>query len=130
MKGISFYARQTVATIQLTAEEGDRYRGCPVILDFVSGFYIFPVSRRVVWHPSGLTELQPTVDNIVKMAIHSTGFLYKPDETQPSTPRTSLSDGDDGLRIPKVALTRLRENLRRLYPELAEKPFSGTRLCW
>ena len=130
MKGISFYDRQTVATIQLTAEEGDRYRGCPVFLDFVSGFYIFPVSHQVVWHPSLLTGLQPNVDNIVKMAILSNGFLYKPGETQPSTPRTSLSDGEDGLRIPKVALTRLRGNLRRLYPELAEKSFGGTRLCW
>jgi sarcosine oxidase/L-pipecolate oxidase len=35
--------RQSVATIQLNHEEADKYRDCPVVLDFGSGFYIFPV---------------------------------------------------------------------------------------
>ena len=74
--------------------------------------------------------LQPNADNIVKMAIHDNGYLYKPAADTPSTPRTSLSDGQDGLRIPKQVLKRLRDELRRIYPELADKPFSGTRLCW
>lgn len=34
---------QTVAFIQLTPEEAESYRECPVYLDFHSGFYIFPV---------------------------------------------------------------------------------------
>ena len=74
--------------------------------------------------------MQPNKDNGVKMAIHGSGFLHKPDANYPSTPRTALSDGQDGLRIPKVALEKLRESLKSLYPELAEKPFSGTRFCW
>lgn len=47
-----------------------------------------------------------------------------------STPRTVTSDGEDGLRIPKVALKALRENLVRIYPDIGSKPFFGTRLCW
>ena len=35
--------RQTVATIQLTPEEAEPYRACPVYLNFHSGFYVFPV---------------------------------------------------------------------------------------
>ena len=35
--------RQTVATIQLTPEEGEQYRTCPVYLNFHTGFYVFPV---------------------------------------------------------------------------------------
>ncbi|KAJ3519778.1 hypothetical protein NM688_g9253 [Phlebia brevispora] len=105
---------QTVATIQLTQEEADKYRECPIVLDFGTDFYVFP----------------PNIDNIVKFAIHNNGFLYKPAPNAPSTPRTSLSDGEDGLRIPKEVLQKLRTLLRRVYPELAEKPFSGTRLCW
>ena len=30
--------------VQLTPEEADVYRECPVVLDFESGFYIFPVT--------------------------------------------------------------------------------------
>ncbi len=29
--------------IQLTPEEGDQYRDCPVVLNFVTGVYMFPV---------------------------------------------------------------------------------------
>lgn len=35
--------RQCIAMVQLTEEEGDKYRQSPVVLDFESGFYIFPV---------------------------------------------------------------------------------------
>ncbi|KAJ3475621.1 hypothetical protein NLI96_g11721 [Meripilus lineatus] len=107
---------QSVAFIQLTQEEADRYRNCPVYLDFISGFYIFP----------------PNSQNIVKMAIHSNGHTFKDPSTgvAVSSPRTSLSHGDDGLRIPKKVAQTIRNNLRMVYPELGEKPFSGTRLCW
>ncbi|KAF8967956.1 FAD dependent oxidoreductase [Flammula alnicola] len=58
---------------------------CPVVLDFSSGFYIFPPNER----------------NVVKMAIHSAGYAHF-DEA----------------------------NATNVYPDLAEKPFIGTRLCW
>ena len=38
--------RQTVALLQLTPEEGDTYRDCPVYLNFHTGFYMFPVSAH------------------------------------------------------------------------------------
>lgn len=49
-----------------------------------------------------------------------------------STPRTILShpDDSDGLRVPRSALRILRDRLGAVYPELAEKPWAETRLCW
>lgn len=49
-----------------------------------------------------------------------------------STPRTITShpDSGDGLRVPRSALRALRECLRQVYPELAERPWAGTRMCW
>ncbi|TFK51113.1 FAD dependent oxidoreductase [Heliocybe sulcata] len=109
---------QSVAMIQLTPEEADRYRDCPVVLDFKSGFYVFP----------------PNEDNIVKMAIHSGGYSnFDPSyqsRTPISVPRTITSHGADGLKLPKRMVQALREHLRAIYPELAQKPFSATRLCW
>jgi sarcosine oxidase/L-pipecolate oxidase len=70
---------------------------------------------------------------VVKVAIHSTGFIRTVESTSKkpvSVPRTVLSDGDEGLRIPTSSAQKLRAYLRKVYPELAEKPFAATRLCW
>lgn len=107
---------QTVATVQLTIEEAERFAFVPVVLNFATGFYVFP----------------PNKENIVKFAIHDGGYAHPVDtDGQPiSTPRTVLSNGKDGLRIPREAVTALRDGLRSVYPELAEKRFTSTRLCW
>lgn len=49
-----------------------------------------------------------------------------------STPRTVLShpEGSDGLRVPRSVLRVIRDCLRVVYPDLAEKPWAGTRMCW
>jgi len=119
--------RQTIATIRLTAEEHKRYADSPVILDYgPSGFYTFP----------------PTADGLVKVARHTGGHRNPQPVTTPdnentphpsrtiSTPRTVLSHGAEGLLVPKGALSYLRDCLREVWPELADKPFETTRLCW
>lgn len=108
---------QSVATIDLTPDETDRYRKCPVILDFATGFYMFP----------------PNSENIMKMAIHAVGHTnYASNNTSKniSTPRTILSHDKEGLLIPKAIARLLRKQMSQIYPELAQKPFSSTRLCW
>ncbi|KAI0057880.1 FAD dependent oxidoreductase [Artomyces pyxidatus] len=107
---------QSLATIQLSPEEADLYRKCPVVLDFVSGFYVFP----------------PNKDDVVKLAIHATGYsnyVMGPDKPV-STPRTVVSHGTEGLLIPQAMVQLLRSSLQAVYPALATKPFSSTRLCW
>ncbi|KAF9526632.1 FAD dependent oxidoreductase [Crepidotus variabilis] len=105
---------QPVAMIQLSKEEAEIYRRCPVILDFSSGFYIFP----------------PNEDHIVKMAQNSPGYTHFGIIDQISTPRTITSDPDQGLCIPRTVLQVFRKHLKNIYPDLALKPFSATRLCW
>ncbi|KAF8633404.1 hypothetical protein AX17_004575 [Amanita inopinata Kibby_2008] len=109
---------QCVAMIQLTEEEATPYRECPVVLDLSDGFYVFP----------------PTKEHVVKMAIHGPGYTHnvaiEGQDQKISTPRTATSDPIHGLSIPKFAVQSLRSCLRRIYPDLAEKPFTGTRLCW
>lgn len=105
---------QCVAMMQLTEEEAGLYKDCPVILDFASGFYAFP----------------PTAKSVLKVAIHGPGFTHTAVNSNLSTPRTITSDPDNGLAIPKHILQELRKGLREVYPDLAKKPFSATRLCW
>ncbi|KAJ7818206.1 FAD dependent oxidoreductase, partial [Mycena olivaceomarginata] len=105
---------QCVAMVQLTPEEADAYRESPVVLDFEKGYYIFP----------------PNEQNIVKMAVHTTGYTQSLGAQKISTPRTITSDPETGLLIPKVNVKELRDGLRAVYPTLAEKPFVATRMCW
>ncbi|KAJ7106043.1 FAD dependent oxidoreductase [Mycena crocata] len=105
---------QCVAMVQLTQEEGDAYRGSPVVLNFGTGFYIFP----------------PNDQSLVKMAIHCAGYTHSIGAKNVSTPRTIVSDPETGLRIPTSNVRDLRDGLRLVYPTLAEKPFTTTRLCW
>ena len=74
---------------------------------------------------------QPNEDNIVKFAVNELGVTNYPNPQEKiSTPRTILSHGEDGLRIPKSKIKEMRQHLRGLFPDLAERPFASTRMCW
>ncbi|KAK2463141.1 hypothetical protein APHAL10511_004796 [Amanita phalloides] len=109
---------QCIAVIQLTEEEAAAYKDCPVFLDLSTGFYVFP----------------PTKEHVVKVALHRFGHTNHVDivghDTKISAPRTIVTDPIDGMTIPKGDLKLLRLCLREVYPDLADKPFMGTRLCW
>ncbi|TFK50911.1 FAD dependent oxidoreductase [Heliocybe sulcata] len=111
-------AGQSVVTMQLTPEEGDQYRDCPCMVNYKTGFYIFP----------------PNKDNILKMGKHCGGHINPvvigQSKSSISTPRTLSSHGDDGLRVPKTMLHDIRALLSTTYPDLSKKPFATTRLCW
>ena len=77
-----------------------------------NGFYVFP----------------PNPEGIVKVAIHGAGYTNPVNGT--SLPRTKLTPGAEEGSIPKEMVEELREGLRDIFPELAEKDFEGTRLCW
>ncbi|KAI5475081.1 hypothetical protein MNV49_001957 [Pseudohyphozyma bogoriensis] len=104
---------QIVATIQLTKEELKVYKDIPVTLFLDNGFYSFP----------------PNHEGIIKLAIHSKGWL-SPTSTLPSLPRTTLTPGCEKQNIPDVSVKELRALFSEVYPELAKKEFIGTRLCW
>ncbi|KAL5504668.1 hypothetical protein ACEPAH_7331 [Sanghuangporus vaninii] len=116
---------QATVTVQLTPEEGERYRKVPVILDLgPSGFYCFPPNEdnliKMGSHVGGVTNMVPIV-NAPTVDVISSGI---------SSPRTTLSHGVDGLKVPKSEARFIRECFRKVFPELGEKPFSSTRLCW
>ncbi len=122
--------------IQLTEKEALAYKDCPTLLDLSTGFYIFPVCV-LSWptrHTYETTPTQPTKGHVVKIAIHKFGYTHSVNieghDTEISTPRTVVTDPVRGLAIPKRELQLLRTYLREIYPDLADKPFMGTRLCW
>jgi sarcosine oxidase/L-pipecolate oxidase len=104
----------SVAHIQLTSEETKQYSSLP-ILDNLELGYFFP----------------PQEDGIFKLA-HSQ-FITNT-ATDPSSgittsiPHTFVQSPTDDLPL-EIEAT-MRRNLRRVFPELADRPFCYTRLCW
>ncbi|WWD17111.1 hypothetical protein CI109_101548 [Kwoniella shandongensis] len=106
---------QSVATMQLTPEEAERYSNTPVVFNLDDGYYIFP----------------PNHEGIVKMAIHGAGYVNPQEEVKGvSIPRTKLTPGAEDGAIPKVMLDHIKSGLAEVYPELTKKDFNMTRLCW
>lgn len=103
-----------VAHIQLTPEETKHYSSFPIMDNLELGYY-FP----------------PQEDGIFKMA-HSrfiTNHQTDPNsKITTSIPHTFFEAPSDGLPLEIEAV--MRRNLRRVLPELADRPFCYTRLCW
>lgn len=78
---------------------------------------------------------QPNEDNVVKAAIHAAGYINPQSSSNTSdvisTPVTLDTEPNSShLRIPAEASALLREHLRSVYPQLADKEWLGTRVCW
>jgi sarcosine oxidase/L-pipecolate oxidase len=113
VKGHLVAKGHSVAHIQLTPAETEHYTALPIMDNLELG-YFFP----------------PTNDGIFKMA-HSQ-FITNTQVTQSgitsSIPHTFVQSPADGLPLEIEA--QMRRNLRRVLPELADRPFCYTRLCW
>ncbi|KAI2628580.1 putative fructosyl amino acid protein [Hypoxylon sp. NC1633] len=119
---------QVLGYIDLTEEEQQRLEKIPVMLNVSTGLFLIPPRNRVL-----------------KVARHAYGYLNpKPSSKPPlgdprysklppglvSQPHTHLDNAD--LSIPPEGEKALRDALRKMipWPELHDRPFSRTRLCW
>ncbi|WRT64455.1 uncharacterized protein IL334_001387 [Kwoniella shivajii] len=108
---------QTIAGVQLSPEEIQRYANIPVNMHHDgSNYYMFP----------------PNETGLVKFAFHAAGYLSE--NGQPRTiadPKAmAYSEANNVGWIPAQSVRGLREQLRIAYPELAKKPIAFTRMCW
>lgn len=110
---------QVLGYIDLTDSEVERYKTMPIIINFSTGWFCIPPYQGQI-----------------KVARHAEGYLYTQDvidkegknSRRISVPRTSLTHGSQ--QIPKEGEDALREGLRMYLPDLADKKFSNTRVCW
>jgi sarcosine oxidase / L-pipecolate oxidase len=97
------------------------YRDLPISITFSTGWFIFPP------HPES-KEL--------KMAIHGWGYTRSPGELEQEAlnPDTSMpplkAPRERANYVPADGEARLREGLREILPELADRPFARQVLCW
>ncbi|KAI1473015.1 FAD dependent oxidoreductase [Daldinia caldariorum] len=117
---------QVLGYMDITEEEQKRLDKIPVMLNVSTGLFVIPPRNRVL-----------------KIARHAYGYLNPKPVSKPplgvpgskapeliSQPYTHLDDAS--LSIPTDAEKTLREGLQKIipWPELKDRPFSRTRLCW
>ena len=124
---------QTLAYIQLEAEELKGWESTPVLFNLSDGFFLVP----------------PTPDGILKIARHTHGWRNEtkiPHPEAAAAHKTRRSDcgmepfiytslpASNFSTLPPSSIGPLRIFLAESYPRLAQrldqKPFSVTRVCW
>jgi sarcosine oxidase/L-pipecolate oxidase len=114
---------QPVGFLQLTAQEAEAMKDCPIIINLSTGWFCFPPTPGT---------------HIFKMARHGYGY-----ETRTTTPETTSSgetasnsgpslnsnNATSGF-IPSDAEQALRHGLAQFFPQFRERDFLRRRLCW
>lgn len=122
MRGLASASGQILAYLDITPEEQARLSLNPTLLNESTGMFIIPPK-----------------DNVLKVARHGYGYANptttphpeRPDSDEQITvslPRTKQDDPD--LQIPKEGQQACRSFLQQCIPDLGDRPFSHTRICW
>ncbi|KAJ6789825.1 hypothetical protein PWT90_04516 [Aphanocladium album] len=112
---------QPVGFIRLTEAEAAGLRGMPVMINSNKGVFVFPPTPGT---------------NILKVARHGYGYAtaetVDDGHTEPSVLSCPRRDANNARHsyMPDDAQEGLRDGLRDLVPEFAERPWSRLRLCW
>ncbi|KAF5654685.1 fructosyl amino acid oxidase [Fusarium heterosporum] len=111
---------QPVGFIRLTPEEAEKLAEMPVMINLSTGIFIFPPTPKT---------------HILKIARHGYGWATEIDVTDPlgqartvSTPK--YENNASANYLPEDALEALREGLQQLVPEIGNREWLRTRLCW
>lgn len=112
---------QVIAYMSLTGEQMEKYKHLPIYINSSQGWFNFPP------HPD---------TKQLKMAVHSWGYTRAPSKEEAATIRSNVSVSP--LRpfsarpnfAPADGEAWLRDGLREVLPELADRPFERVALCW
>lgn len=106
-------AAQIVGYMKLTPEESLRLKDMPIYFNLSTGFFCFPPHDGTGY---------------LKVACHSYGYTYSPDNKASSPPNPPPSVRANF--VPEEARVRLHAGMRDLFPELEPRGFERLALCW
>lgn len=113
---------QVLGYIKLSDAEMEKYKNVPIYTNCLTGWFNFPPHEDT---------------RTFKMAVHGWGYTRTPNKDESarikgltsSTPPLRAKHGRPDF-VPKDGEERLREGLREILPELADRPFDQLALCW
>lgn len=113
---------QVLAYVQLSDAEVERLKDLPIYANVSTGWFNFPPHKET---------------KALKMAIHGWGYTRKPSMEEVAIvgdltcSMPPLGPRHERLHfVPKDGEERLRNGLREILPELADRPFSKLAMCW
>jgi sarcosine oxidase/L-pipecolate oxidase len=112
---------QVIAYLPLTEAEMKKYASLPIYANFSTGWFNFPPHEDT---------------RMLKFAVHGWGYTRRPGPKEPNVDKSNIS-----LPPPRVAKARpnfappdgedrLRQGLREILPELADRQFDRMSVCW
>jgi sarcosine oxidase/L-pipecolate oxidase len=112
---------QVIAYLPLTEAEMEKYASLPIYANFSTGWFNFPPHEDT---------------RMLKFAVHGWGYTRKPGPREPNAGKSNISLPP--LRAAKArpnfappdGENRLRQGLREILPELAERKFDRMAVCW
>lgn len=113
---------QVVAYMKLTDSEMLKYKDLPIYMNFSTGWFNLPPHQdtqmlKMAVHGWGYTR---ALTNEEKEAGDTKASSSPPLGRRPERPNFVPSDGEE----------RLRQGLREMLPELANRPFERVIMCW
>lgn len=111
---------QALGYVRLTESEMKKYKNLPIYANFSNGWFNFPPHEDT---------------NMLKFAVHGWGYTRAPSKNDNNTTTSNISvppalSHERPNFAPADAEKRLREGLREILPELADRPFDRVALCW
>jgi sarcosine oxidase/L-pipecolate oxidase len=112
---------QVLAFLRLTPEEMTKYQQLPIYVNFATGWFNFPPHQDT---------------SFLKVVVHGWGYERAPNEAERKVLRSDVSTpplvmtGGRKNYIPLDGERRLRDGLKEVLPELADRPFERVAVCW
>ncbi|KIL86901.1 l-pipecolate oxidase [Fusarium avenaceum] len=111
---------QALGFLRLTEAEMKKYKELPIYVNYSTGWFNFPPHEDT---------------NMLKFAVHGWGYTRAPSESDNNAVKSNISVPPAASRerknfVPVDAEQRLRDGLREILPELADRAFERAALCW
>ncbi|KAL1877335.1 hypothetical protein VTK73DRAFT_8788 [Phialemonium thermophilum] len=122
---------QVLAYMDITEEEQEKLARMPTLLNLSTGLFIITPSNRILKIARhGYGYLNPTAFSTAPLNSPPSTAKESSQRRSVSFPATSVSDPT--LSIPEEGAAALRQALREMvpFPNLHDRPFTRTRLCW
>lgn len=104
---------QVIGYVKLTADEMTRLKDMPVYINMQTGWFVFPPHEET---------------SFLKCAVHGWGYT-RSESQEPSSPITAPRS-ERVSYAPADGVQRLRHGMRDIFPDIAERGFDRTAVCW
>lgn len=118
---------QTLAFVEISEQEQASMENRPTVMNMSQGMFIIPPRGqllKIARHGYGYRNMVKVARRTIQPELTPAGLEEQDDEY------VEISIPEVGTPIPLEAQEDLRQSLRELVPQMADRPFIRTRICW